>query len=108
MKYFGKLGIAEQVETSPGVWDETITEHDVVGDLMQRTETMDTGDSILPRYVTTTTVSVLARHVGHVDNSNLRYLTNIGGKRWVIASAVNQPPRMVMYVGEEWHGPVPE
>ena len=27
MKFYGPIGYAEMVETSPGVWDEKITEH---------------------------------------------------------------------------------
>lgn len=107
MRYSGKLGVAQQTEVRPGIWEETITEHDVIGDLVQRTEALDNGDSILPRYRTTTSVSVLARGVGQMDNSNLRYLTHTG-KRWTITPVVNQPPRLVIYLGEEYHGPTPE
>jgi hypothetical protein len=106
MRYAGKLGIAQQTEVSPGVWEETITEHDVVGDLKQRTETLTVGDTILPQYATTTSVSVLAREVGFRDNSDLRYMT-LGGKRWTISSDVTQYPRVVLYFGEEYHGPIP-
>lgn len=106
MRYSGKLGIAQQTEVSPGVWEETITEHDVVGDMKQRTEALETGDRIHPRYVTTTSVSVLAFGVGLQDNSMIRYATK-AGKRWVISSIVNKPPRLVLYFGEEYHGPIP-
>lgn len=97
------LGISEQAEVSPGVWEEVITEVPVLGKIEQRTETLDGGDVILPRYRTTTSVSVLSRIV---DNSNIRYLTYLG-KRWVPASVVTDFPQITLYVGEEYHGPVP-
>lgn len=106
MRYSGKLGISEQREISPGVWEEVITEYDVLGTVTTRTEAVDQGDSILPRYRTTTTVSVLSRGVGHMDNSNIRYLTYIG-KRWLITSQQSLYPTLKLYIGEEYHGPVP-
>jgi len=107
MKYSGKLGVAEQVEVSPGVWEEVITEQDIVGDLLQRTEALSAGENVLPRYVTTTSVSVLALAVGQNDTSMFRYLT-LAGTRWAINSWVAQPPRLVAYFGEEYHGPIPK
>lgn len=106
MRYSGKLGIAEQTEVSPGVWEETITERDFLGTVTQRSETVDLDDSILPRYRTTTTVSGLARGVGVIDNSNLRYLT-YGGIRWTIVSDTTKYPKLIMYLREEYHGPTP-
>lgn len=106
MRYSGKLGIAEQIEGPPGVWEETITEHDVLGKMVQRTEAFVTSDSIHPSYATTTSVSVPARGVGPMDNSMIRYVTH-AGKRWKLSSIVDQPPRIVMYFGEEYHGPIP-
>jgi hypothetical protein len=107
MRYSGKLGISQQKETSPGVWEETITEHDVLGDLVQRTEVLALADTVLPTYRTTTSISVLSRGVGDVDNSSIRYVT-YAGKRWTIGSLVDQRPRLVIYIGEEYHGPIPD
>lgn len=104
-KYSGLLGIAEQVEVSPGVWDEIITEQEVIGDMEQRSETLEGGDSVLPRYATTTSVSLLALGVGPRDNSNLRYLTH-AGKEWAIATITDEPPKIVLYFGEEYNGPL--
>lgn len=106
MRYSGKLGFAQQVQVSPGVWDEVITEHDVLGDVVQRTEALASESSVLPVYRTTTSVSVPARGVGPQDNSMIRYVT-YAGKRWTISSIVDQPPRLVLYIGEEYHGPIP-
>jgi hypothetical protein len=106
LRYSGKLGLAEQIEDPPGVWDEKITEHDVVGDMVQRSEALEQGDNVLPRHVTTTSVSLLSRGVGPQDHSMFRYLTH-AGKRWSISSIVDQPPRIVLYFGEEYRGPIP-
>lgn len=107
MRYSGKLGIAQQVEVSSGVWDEIITENEVLGEMVQRTETLLQGDNILPRVSTSTSVSVLLHGAMALDHSVIRYVTH-AGKRWTIATAVAQPPRIVLYFGEEYHGPVPD
>ena len=106
-RYVGKLGIAEQKEVSPGVWEETITEVQVLGDVKQRTEVLGLVDTINPIYTTTTSISVYSRGVGPVDNSMIRYVT-YKDKRWMISSIVDQPPLIVLYIGEEYHGPAPE
>jgi hypothetical protein len=108
MRYSGKLGIAQQVEVSPDVWEEEITEQDVVGDMEQRSETLEQADdSALPRHSTSTSVSLLALGVGPRDNSDIRYVT-YAGKRWQITSVVDQYPRIVCYFGGEYHGPTPD
>lgn len=107
MRFAGKLGIAQQAEVRPGIWEEAITEHEALGDLRQRTEALDSGDSVLPRYRTTTSVSVPARGVGQQDNSMIRYVS-WKGKRWTIASIVDEPPKIVLFIGEEYHGPHPD
>lgn len=107
MRYSGKLGIAQQTETAPGVWEETITEHDVLGTVKQTTEVLTVGDEILPRYSTTTSISVVARGVGLQDNSMIRYVTHLG-KRWHVASDVTKYPRLTLFIREEYHGPAPQ
>lgn len=107
MRYSGKLGLSQQQETSPGVWEDVITERDAVGTVEQRTETLTIGDSILPQYRTTTSVSVLSDGVDKQNYSAIAYVTYLG-KNWVAASVVMQYPRIVIYLGEEYHGPTPE
>jgi hypothetical protein len=107
MRYSGMLGIVRQTETSPGVWEETITEVPTLGIVKQTTETLAGVGEILPRHSTTTSVSVFAREVGSPDNSMIRYVTH-KGKRWQATSIVDDPPLIVIYFGEEYHGPAPQ
>lgn len=107
MRVSGKLGIVEQTEVRPGIWEETVTEVPYLGDVMQRTEALDGSDSVLPRYRTNTSVSVPARGVGPRDNSSIRYLT-WKGERWQISTIVDKPPMIVIYIGEVYNGPIPE
>lgn len=107
LRYSGKLGIVQQSEVRPGIWEETVTEVPVLGTVRNRTETLDGADAVLPRYRTTTSVSVPAREVGPSDNSTIRYLT-YKGKRWQIGTIVDDYPEIVIYIGEVYNGPTPE
>lgn len=104
MRYSGKFGYAVPTETAPGVWEDVITERDYIGDVVQRTEVLE-GDSVLPSYRTTTSISVLSDGVLKQNYADLRYVT-YAGERWTVASAVLQPPRIVVYIGEVYNGPI--
>lgn len=107
MRYSGKLGLVEQTEVRPGIWEETVTEINKLGTVRQRTEVLASSDFVLPRYETTTSISVAALGVGPMDNSNIRYIT-YKGTRWQIRSIVDEPPNIVIFIGEKYHGPTPE
>lgn len=107
MRYSGKLGIVEQKEVRPGIWEEVVTEEPVLGTLEQRTGVLEGSSDVLPRYSTSTSISVPARGVGLLDNSVIRYIT-LKGNRWQVSSIVDQPPRIVIYVGEKYNGPTPQ
>lgn len=103
MRYSGKLGLSEQTEVSPGVWEEIITEVDVLGQVEQRTEVLSTSTSVLPQYTTTTSISVLALPEPHKSIVYVTYL----GERWKAASVVTEFPKMRIFIGEVYHGPLP-
>lgn len=102
-RYSGWLGIAESVEVNPGAWDEIIAFVPVLGTVKQTTEVLEGSSDILPRYRTTTSISVPARGIGPLDNSDIRVIT-YKGKNWQISSIVDDPPLIVIFMGEEWHG----
>lgn len=105
MRWAGKLGYSQQTEIKPGLWEDSITEVDALGELNQRTEALDSGDTVLPRYRTTTSVSVLSDG-SQVPLSSVVYLT-MRGDRFAVSSIVHQWPRIVYYVGEVYDGPLP-
>lgn len=100
------LGLAETKEVRPGVWDDVITEVPKLADIQQRTETFNVEGNVIPEYKTTTTVSVLSQGVIKPDYSNLRYVL-YAGERWFISSINHAPPRLTIYIGEVYNGPIP-
>lgn len=86
--------------------EDVITERDYIGDVVQRTEAFTVEGSVLPQYRTTTSVSVLSDGVLAEKYSNLRYISYMG-QNWSVSSVVQQYPRMVVYIGELYNGPLP-
>ena len=106
MRYAGKLGLSEQVETSPGVWEDRITEQEVLGTMKTLTETHASEDGIHPRVSSTRSIVVGALGIGPQDHSKIMYAT-YAGRRWTLSSIVDEPPNIRAYFGEEYHGPIP-
>ena len=106
MRYSGKIGFGTQVEVSSGVWDDEITEVDYLGEVLQSTERLSSSDSISPRYTTTTSISVLSDGVLKERYSDARYV-NFMGVNWMVSSIIHKPPRIEIFLGEEYHGPTP-
>lgn len=106
MRWSGKLGFSEEVEVSKGRYEDRITETPAMGDVETRTDTFAVADEVLPQHRTSTSVSVLFGSGERVDISRLRYVTH-RRKRYVPSSIVEEHPRVVIYIGEEYHGPGP-
>lgn len=107
MRYSGKLGLTKQTEVRPGFWEDVVTEVPVRGTVEIKSETLTIGDQILPRAGTSTSVSLLSRGAKVQDNSDIAYIT-YSGKRWVPQSITTDYPRITVFLGEEYHGPVPD
>lgn len=106
MRYAGKLGLTVKTELAPGYWEDVITERPVMGTVEQTTERLEGDDRILPRTVTSTSLSVPALGLGEVDNDVIRYLT-YKGKRWQAESVVDAFPNIVIFIGGLYNGPLP-
>lgn len=107
MRTSATLGVTGQQEVRPGIWEDVNVEVPVLGTVKQTTEVLEGGDNILPRHVTTTSISVPAREVGLRDNSDIRYII-FKGIPWQIRNIVDEPPKIVIFIGEKYNGPRPE
>lgn len=106
MRYAGKLGLTVKTELAPGYWEDVITERPVMGEVKQTTERLEGDDRILPRTVTSTSLSVPALGLGEVDNDIVRYVW-WKGKRWQAESVVEDFPNIVIFIGGLYNGPLP-
>lgn len=100
------MGFSEPQQVRPGVWEDVITEVPKLADIQQRTETFNVEGNVIPEYKTTTTVSVLSQGPIKPDYTNLRYVL-YAGERWFITSINHAPPRLTLFIGEVYNGPIP-
>lgn len=102
-KFFGKVGFAESVETSPGVWEETIVERDYYGDILRRAIRWDATEYVNDTLRVTNRINIVADDFALKHFSTMRYVT-MNGVKWKISTIEVSRPRLVLELGEVWNG----
>ena len=104
MKYYGKVGYGIAEETSPGVWEDTVTERNYSGDF-QRVITKWTVDSNSTNddLLTNASVSIIADPFAYNHFSQMKYLW-FQGVKWKITSVEVQRPRLILTLGGVYNG----
>ena len=104
MKYYGRVGVSVSQETVPGVWEDTITEECLYGDVIRDIHRNDSSGEVNDNLGVSNTISVLASPfiMGHVHS--IRYIEWLGGL-WKVTSIEVQPPRLILSLGGVYNGP---
>lgn len=103
MKWFGKIGYCETVETEPSVYEEKIVERDCYGDLVRNTRRLTGSDKVNDDMTLANTLSVIADPYIQEHFCDIRYVTMYGGK-WKVTDASVNYPRIELTLGGLWHG----
>lgn len=103
-KFYGPIGYAESVETSPGVHMDEIVERNYAGDLLSNTsrwsnssETTNDDLNINNR------ISILADPYAFKNFHSMKYVEFMGTK-WKITSVEVQYPRLILSIGGVYNG----
>lgn len=102
-KFYGKLGFEQTNETSPGIYEEEIIEHNYYGELIRNTRRLEQGASINDDVTITNQISILADPFIRNNFHSLRYVTYAGSK-WKVTSIEVQYPRLILSIGGEYNG----
>lgn len=97
-KFYGKIGYASTVETSPGIWEEIITERNYTGDLIRNTRKIHSGDKVNSDINISNEVSIIADRFAADNIGSMRYVMFMNNK-WRIESVDIQYPRMTLTIG---------
>lgn len=97
-KFFGKIGYAELAETSPGVWEEKITEHEHYGEVVRNTSKLVTSDNLNDNVDVNTEISIIADTYAIENFSSMRYIEYMGAK-WKITTVEPKYPRLILSIG---------
>ena len=97
-KYYGTIGYAKTIETSPGVWEETIIEKNYKGDVLRNTRRYESADKLNDNININNQISILADSYAYENFFSMRYITWFGSK-WKITNIEVQRPRLLLTIG---------
>jgi len=103
LKYYGAIGFATEIETSPGVWEEQIIEHNHRGDILRTSVNAQKSENLNDNLVITNRVSIISNPFATENFFKIRYVTWMG-VRWSVRSVTVQRPRLVLALGEVYNG----
>lgn len=98
-KYYGNIGFAVQVETSPGIWSDSIVERPYKGDILRNTRRYDNGESINDNITLGNSFSVVSDTFLYSHIPAMRYLEYMGCKFKVNSVDISDRPRAIISVG---------
>lgn len=104
MKWYGKIGFVNSVQTAPSVWqnDEIIREYQ--GDAYRISNQWSTNsDSTNDDFAANHQISIVADPYACNNCHSIKWVEFMGA-RWKVKSFEVKPPRLVLTVGGVWNG----
>lgn len=102
-KFHGMIGYAFQSETSPGVWEDQITEKSYRGDFILNQQRWQQSEKVNDDLNLDNSVSVVADAYAYSNSGYMRYIV-MNGKKWKITSLAINRPRIVLQIGGLYNG----
>ena len=106
-KFFGSIGYAETLETSPGIHREIITERDYYGDVIRNSRKLQSGESVNDDVVVNNSLSIVADPYAYNHFFAIRYVKWMGAV-WKVTNVEVQSPRLLLTIGGVYNGPTAE
>lgn len=98
-KFYGKIGYADQVETSPGVYEEQIVERSYFGDLTRNTRRLENSGNLNDNINIANEISIVADPFAINNFHTMRYVEYLGAK-WKVSNVdANTRPRLILTLG---------
>lgn len=102
-KYYGVIGYATIVETSPGVHEETITERCYYGDILDCNRRLEKGEVLNDNIQLRNQVSIVADAFAYNNFMDIKYIV-VMGKKWKVSDVSIQSPRLILTLGGLYNG----
>lgn len=103
MKYYGKIGFVEHVETKPGVWEESVVEREYHGDILSVSKRWESSDNLNDNLNISNRISIVADPYAYQHFHAIRYL-EIYDSKWLVNTVEIKTPRLVLSVGGVYNG----
>jgi hypothetical protein len=102
-KFYGVIGFAETVETSPSVWKERITTRHYYGDIVRNTRRLESSGGTNDNINVANQLSIVADPYANQNFHAMRYVKFMG-TAWKITNVEVQYPRLLLTIGGEYNG----
>jgi hypothetical protein len=103
-RFYGPIGYSNgTTETTPGIWEETVTEYNYYGDVLRNTRRLE-GAEVNNNLVVNNSISIVADAYATNNFFAMRYVVWMGTK-WVITNVEVQSPRLILNIGGVYNGP---
>jgi hypothetical protein len=103
MKFHGAIGYGESTETSPGVFEDIITELTYFGDVIRNTRKLQEGDQVNDDISVQNSISIVADAYANDHFFAIRYIF-WQGARWKVTEVEVQRPRLILRLGGIYNG----
>lgn len=104
MRFHGFVGFVDNVETSPDVWTDIPSEREYSGDVLQKNNRyVSTQLSVNDNLVINNRISIIADPYINKHFPSIRYV-KWNGAYWKVDSVEDQSPRLILNLGEVYHG----
>ena len=102
-KFYGTIGFAETVETTPGVWKEKIVDYSYFGDIIRNARRLQFSDQLNDDINISNEISIVADPYANQNFHSMRYVEFMGAK-WKITNVEVRYPRLILTVGGVYNG----
>lgn len=104
-RFHGKVGYAsETVESTPGVYEDVITEVSYFGDVIRNTRRLREGESVNDDLTVNNSISIVADAYANEHFHTIRYV-EWAGALWKVSEVDVQSPRLLLRLGGVYNGP---
>lgn len=102
-KWFGRIGYAEQLETTPGVWEEKIVERDYYGDIVRNYRKLESSGEVNDNINVSMEISIVADPYAIQNFHAMRYIEYMGSL-WKLSNVEVNYPRLILQIGGLYNG----
>ncbi len=103
-QFYGEIGFADTVETTPGVWEDVIIEKKFRGDVPRNAARSSSGDNVIPDPSLGSRVRLVGTKFAFANAKKMRYI-RFEGELWTIENIEINRPRLEIGMGEIYDGP---
>lgn len=98
-KFYGAVGYVRYVQTSPGIWEEKVTEYEYCGDLVRDSSRWDkSSDSTNDNLNINNQISIIADPYAYQNSQWIKYVV-FNGTKWKITDVEVKYPRLILSMG---------